>query len=122
MIRDGMTFCNICSAEIPEGEPTHEFDSHLVSGKGHCHAECLGRRNAILGRYEETFNVLSALLDPGVATAQKVAQAVRVQGERSRPLNRAPRVEKNVPPQRRARAPRKAAKKKATKKKVKRGA
>lgn len=95
-------FCNVCTAAIPDGEPTHEFTTSLLDQKGHCHAECLAQRNAILGQFDETVMALGALLDPGIPSAPKTHQAILVEGNRTGPLKRAPK--KDRPP--RAQRPR----------------
>lgn len=83
-------YCDVCSAEIPAGEETNEFSTTLLAQKGHCHSECLTQRNAILRQYDETVAALTALLDPGVPSAQKIAQASIVEGKRNQQLKRVP--------------------------------
>jgi hypothetical protein len=87
-------FCNICAAEIPDGESVNEFDCALLATKGHCHGDCLTQRNAILDQYERLSRGLTALLDPGIQSAQKIHQAMVVEGRTGRPLKRA---DKKIP-------------------------
>jgi len=92
-VKIGLTdyFCNVCGAEIPAGEENHEFRTGLLPEKGHCHSECLTQRNAVVGQYEETVKVLSALLDPGIESVQKSRQAGHIEARRTGTLKRVPK-------------------------------
>jgi hypothetical protein len=83
MKKGGITFCNVCALEIPEGEETHEFDLPFLSGKGHAHDECTPVKNSVLQQYEETVVALSALIDPEIPNFGRMARGTQVRGKRA---------------------------------------
>lgn len=83
MRRAGTTYCDVCAVEIPEGEPTNEFDLSILEGKGHAHGECVDERNKAITQYEEIVAATLILLDPEIDTANRAHFAERAAARRA---------------------------------------